>query len=254
MKWIIQENLYVEDNHYKLISFLNKMNIPYIIITVKNNKIICNDKIDNSEPIFICGTYSLNKLSKKLNWNPGCIDENINTGFNFDTYKEHCLNYNCVKIKVKFITDKILPIQFFSRPFEDSKMFNGKVFNSIEFINMLGLINRKYLNEFVIISSIVYDIVSEYRFFIVGGKIITYSQYKMNNIFHANKLVDNRIIEFAESMIKLGIPNNAFVMDICELRNGDLKVVETNTINSSGFYDIEIDKLVMSIEDEFNKF
>ena len=59
------------------------------------------------------------------------------------------------------------------------------------------------------------------------------------------------IIDFINDMIKIYEPAEAFVIDVCLLLNGEMKIVEINCFNSSGFYDADIQKIVMSIEDNF---
>ena len=52
-------------------------------------------------------------------------------------------------------------------------------------------------------------------------------------------------------MVDLFQLNGAFVIDICDTDKG-WKIVECNCINCAGFYDVDIQKMLMAIEDHFN--
>lgn len=51
---------------------------------------------------------------------------------------------------------------------------------------------------------------------------------------------------FAEDLAMSGSPARAFVMDVAH-SGGALKVLEINGINSSGFYEADVDGLVASL-------
>ena len=44
---------------------------------------------------------------------------------------------------------------------------------------------------------------------------------------------------------------DAFVIDVCRTKDG-LKIVECNCINCSGFYNIDEQKLIVSLEENFS--
>lgn len=92
---------------------------------------------------------------------------------------------------------------------------------------------------------------AEWRFFVVGGKIVDGSKY------HAEELkldiqtgYEPEAKTFAEKMIEKYHPlRNTFVIDIAKMRNGDYKVVEVNCLNSSGFYKNDIKKLLSALKE-----
>ena len=54
-------------------------------------------------------------------------------------------------------------------------------------------------------------------------------------------------ILFAEEMANIYQVAEAFVMDICLTTEG-WKIVEINCVNSAGFYQADVEKLVMALE------
>lgn len=91
----------------------------------------------------------------------------------------------------------------------------------------------------------------EIRLWIVGGKVITGSYYRLGDRFHLNEQIEDDAIDFANKVISKGEMADAWVLDIC-MSNDEWKIVETGCINHAGFYKSNIGKTVMAIEDLFN--
>ena len=96
--------------------------------------------------------------------------------------------------------------------------------------------------------------------FVVKGKVVTSSQYKSGTdvVGYSDDQTDERVTKFAQNMANLWhpvvlgepcvLPAKAYALDIAETPDG-LKVIEINTINSSGFYGADVQKIIMAIED-----
>jgi len=56
------------------------------------------------------------------------------------------------------------------------------------------------------------------------------------------------VLEFANQMVQIWQPDRGFVIDIARLSNDELKIVELNNLNSSGFYSCDVMKIVAAIE------
>lgn len=106
-------------------------------------------------------------------------------------------------------------------------------------------------------------ILKEFRFWVVGGQVITGSQYRLGNRTVYDPLVDRDAWEFAQYAVKMFQLADAFVIDIAmidvELESGwglgvdpRYKIVEAGCINSAGFYRADLQKLVMALEDFYN--
>jgi hypothetical protein len=79
------------------------------------------------------------------------------------------------------------------------------------------------------------------------------SQYKIGTrVNYVNMDRNEEAYIFARNMAKLYSPARAFVLDIC-LHDDDYKVVEINCMNCSGFYDLDMSKLIQSLENAFGK-
>lgn len=105
-------------------------------------------------------------------------------------------------------------------------------------------------HEDVIIAA-VKKINKEHRFFIVDGKIATASLYKINGSISTSDVIDEGAKIFVENMIKkFDFPG--FVIDVATIGN-EYKIVELNCLNASGFYEINLYKLIDSVERYYSK-
>ncbi len=108
------------------------------------------------------------------------------------------------------------------------------------------------------------EIYSETRTWVVRGKVVTASGYKIGTLkrYSPPEAVDRRIVEFAEYCAKIWSPNEAYVMDVAEVAESaqpfghnylgehrDLKIVEVNCLNSAGWYRADMNRLVQALAD-----
>lgn len=258
MHWIIQKNLYIEDNHIDILNFLSRMEIPFT--EIEFNSINIDIPLEarmfpfvNPEGlVMLCGSVNLADATTHLNWIPGSF---FNDNHDYRVWEKHygkfLLNYDA--IICKFGEVKQNWNNFFIRPCSDTKSFNGKCINWGDFIDWrrrvieLDETKTSLDADTVVMYSPIKEIYREARFFVVDKKIITQSTYKIANKMHIVSEVPPTMIEFAEQMINIWQPARAFVMDIA-LTNVSNKIVEINCINMSGFYDCDIHKIVMAID------
>lgn len=86
----------------------------------------------------------------------------------------------------------------------------------------------------------------EWRFFIVGGKLITGSLYKWERMLRTNEPISKQTWQAALYMANK-TPAVNIVMDIAEVRNKGYFLLEYNSIHSSGFYRSDISKIAEAI-------
>lgn len=91
----------------------------------------------------------------------------------------------------------------------------------------------------------------EWRFFLVGGEVITGSTYRKDGYRCINHPVSAEAWEAATRAAKEWLPSPNIVMDMARTRSGEYKVVEFNSLNSSGFYKADIAKVVTAVENVF---
>jgi len=261
MYYIVQENTFREQQYDFLIESLDRLELPYEIIKV----LPFIDTIEfktNRKDVFCFGAMKLARLSQNQNWKPGSImtpNHDFMVYKNF--YKENLLNYDSKIFKIG--DDFKWNGDFFVRPTKDTKVFTGKPYSMEEWIierdRLLFEMTKNKEQGFTSVLtedteiqvSSLKNISKEFRFWIVGGEIITASLYRMGWFINYSDVIDDGATEYCKEMIKIFQLADAFVMDIC-LTDDGWKIIECGCINCAGFYKSNIPKLLMSLEDYFN--
>jgi hypothetical protein len=254
MYWIIEKRIHDEPFYENLLSFLERLDIPYELVDcVPFSKEIIPDPTPTGQKVMVLGSYDLVHATGKRDWTPGAFTNN-----NYDyrvwskKWKDYCLNCDG---KVYPFND--VPIQcnpFFIRPTEDVKHFTGKVMDWEEFLKFKTKVidpNDTYysmpLDTSVVITKPA-RIDEEYRFIIVDQKVITGSLYKQGTTGIYQECTDPELYEFAQKMADIWCPSRAFVLDIAK-SSGELYVLEMGCVNAAGLYHCDVQKIVMALED-----
>jgi len=248
---IIQENLFREKHYNDLIKIIQRAELPHEIVKLDSNteQIVYNTKEKN---VMLWGSVKIARLGEKYNWFPSSfLNKNHDYMVYSDKYKHHLFNFDSKLIDVNYKGD--LPNKFFARPTNDNKLFTGKVFERDTFQELLQSVKgKKRANVPLIQISTIKNIQSEARFWVIKGKVITGSYYKRGGQYYINEITDcEEIWQFAQKMVNIYELAEAFVIDIC-MSNGKYKIMECGCINSAGFYDSNIGKIVNELEKEFN--
>jgi hypothetical protein len=147
----------------------------------------------------------------------------------------------------------------FIRPINDSKVFAGRVIDEVEFADWQKKVcvleeddGSSLTKDTLIQVGRLMQIYAEYRFWVVGGEIVCASLYKRGDRVVYSDTVDQFYFDYVREMIDKWRPHDAFCIDVCNTHLGP-KIVEINTINSSGFYACNIPKLVAALESNFGK-
>ncbi len=263
MHWVLQNNLFNEEAYQILCDTLVRFDLPYSI-----HKVVPFVGWMEPEPDFdtknvICmGSYSMRHQAKKHGWNPGVFDlELFHFGVQLEHWGDHMLN---AQAKVMPFRDVEIEQRAFIRPIEDSKSFAGKVYDHYEFHEWkpqalkLRAKGRTLKGSTLVQVCPLREIYGEYRFWVVKGEIVCASLYKEGSRVVYRDDVPEAYFEFVRAMIDIWQPHEAFVIDVASVPDdGDgwrgIKIVEINTLNAAGFYACNIQKLVMSLEDNFNE-
>lgn len=263
MHWIIQEG-FNDQGWLKLLETVERFGIPHSIHKVVpfEGRLIPEPQIDHKNVICV-GSYSMRHAAKEYGWYPGVFDVGDT---DFTIQKSHwgseMLNFDS---EIKKFRDIFLTQPTFIRPINDSKAFNGGVYQPEEWNDWVKKADS--LADIDCQVSSVKEIWAEYRFFVVGEDIVTGSQYKRGGETYFSADIDRHIWAYALGVAGSDFclfpsgnfdgkpkwrPAPAFTLDICETSDG-MKIVEINTINSSGFYMADVPKLVFALESKFNE-
>lgn len=253
MHWIIQNNLYREGAYTRLIEVLHRENYTFSMHKIVPFAGQIEPDINPEGPVICIGSYGMKRVSQKKGWTPGVFDlEPITFEMLKEKWGKHLLNYDSV---ISTFSDA-MPKDgiFFIKPATDIKYFAGMVTTADQLIAWQKGIATKGMSDdgtglchdtLVTVASSK-NIYREARFFVVDGKIATFSTYKVGNRVIHDPHVDDYIIDYAQARINEYQPHRAFVIDICVTLEG-CKIIEINTLNFSGFYASDMDKLVYAL-------
>ena len=259
MFWIVQENMHREDGFVSLVEGLQRLDIPHQIVKV----VPFSDELPDDEqtipplapegPVMVCGSTTLAKIAARRGWSPGSF---LNDQHDYRAWLSH-YGDNLLNAEARVCRfGDVEPIwsPFFIRPCEDSKTFAGQVTDWDDFQewqHKVIALRETYTSldaNTMVTYSPVRQIFNEVRFFVVDGKIVGKSLYKLGSRVTYSDIVDDDAVAFAQSMIDRWQPARAFVIDTALTDEGH-KVVEINCINSAGFYAIDVMSFIIAIEE-----
>jgi hypothetical protein len=147
---------------------------------------------------------------------------------------------------------------FFIRPVIDDKSFAGMILTKEELKVWLEQLKDTIIDINtcrVMVAPLKYPH-KEYRLCMVNNEYVTGSKYRENMELNKGKEIPENIIKFAENFIKNSNLPKACIVDVAT--NGDdIGIIEVNSINNSGFYDLDkykyIEKLALSLEQMYDK-
>jgi hypothetical protein len=251
LTWIIQSN--VSSEHDKWFDALQRTGSVYKPIKVIPFSDDLED-IEVSTPYAIAhGTTSLMKNSHKKPWNPGIFfnPENFKPSVWREKYGTHFVNYAGTMSKLKDVHFLPFAELMFLRPDGDFKDFSGSLVSKdglkkfIDEVNIGGCMFDENLEVYLAPLS---DIVHEWRTFVIDGKVVAASKYKLRTMLDKKSGAPQEVFDFAAKMVELWNPEKAYVMDICQLSNGEYKFLELNCFNASGVYLAPIDPIILAVE------
>lgn len=252
MKWVIQDNLFNEDGHTRLVTSLDRLEQDYTIVKVIPfaHELLPDIDFPPDERVLVMGSDSLVKASQRKGWWPGAF-----TNDNFDhrewtkAHGAELLNYDA---KVMRFGDVIPPKSgesFFIRPAIDFKIFAGTVITAENFLTWQerAIAYGDTLNaDTEVVVAPYKDILQEFRFFVVDRKIVASSSYKIGDRVTSSINVDRDVEWYATGLMHTWHPAYAYVMDIARVPNG-FKLIEYNCINMSGFYACQTNDIVAAL-------
>lgn len=241
MKWLIKPTLLESGKIKSIMNMLDAADIQYDIVHTLNGVMYNSNKeeykFDKAIQNFVCGSYQLAKAVDKIQPS-ACF---LLDDFSFKDWYKIFGAENMLNSSAQFAYPKDIvwtSEEMFVRPLHDTKSFNGGIYNA----------NNIPVDVECMVAPL-QEIQKEFRFFVLDGKIIGSSQYKMNGQLFASSLVDEDAKVFAQEMIeKFDFPG--YVIDIA-VTNGKCSIVELNCFNASGFYEIDLFKFISSVIDYY---
>lgn len=251
--WIIQEDLFQENGRVVLIDILEKMEIPHKVVKVVPFSHELIPEVTETGNIIVNGSVLLSKIARNRGWYPGGF---LNDNFNYQAWYPHLKNYllnrDATFTSVSDANPDPTWNDIFVRPVLDNKSFNGQVMTKQEFaawkVDVLDGGNSQVFPDTEIMYAAPKKVGQEHRHFIVDGKVVTSSRYKLNGRANQAPGADECVVNFATHMASIYCPSKAFVLDTY-ITGDEIGIVELGCACNAGFYKADVQKLVMALED-----
>lgn len=254
MHWVLQTGFHAEAGWSALLAALERFGIAYSAHAVVPRIGELVPPVDIGHCNAICvGSYSMRHAAARHGWSPGVFDL-IHQDFEQQRthWGRHMLNFDS---RIQALRDaQFEGDRVFVRPVADTKHFTGKVFARDDFAQWRDAIcavdavhGTSLRPETLVQLNAPLSIHVEYRFWVVAGEITTCSMYRRGGQVHYAGDVDHRLSAFVEARIAEWMPHDSFVIDVCDTPEG-IRIVEINTLNSSGFYAADVQRLVLALQ------
>lgn len=270
MHWVVQENICNEAGYVDLIRELERQAIPHSV-----HKVVpfSGELIPEAHPyndrVWCMGSLSMRNVAEKNKWFPGVV--------NLDLYdqermiidwKHNVLNADARICTIQDIYNDQFPLYLkenFVRPVDDSKFIKGSVMSAEELhtwaadIIEMGPSNGATVTaKSRIVVARTKPIAREARFWVVKGRVVTWSLYKLGNtVLYSRNLVEGSMANYADFVAhenwKRGCPVQTYCLDIAQMMDGGYRIIEMNNLNSSGLYDANVGVLVDAIQSRYTK-
>jgi hypothetical protein len=266
MHHIVQANLFNEFGFKTLIDALDANGCPYTVVKVVPFAHTLEPEVEfgPDDKVFVWGSLTLDGIAKERGWNPGCLqNENFDMRILKDRFGAFFLNSDatfCTFAEMSF--DKPM----FCRPVHDTKTFSGTVLTPEELQGwkeaVIEVSNTGYSSlrpETPVMFASPKPIDFEARFFVVDGKVITGSVYRSFGQLLYQRIENDGLFRPMLEWIQRhhGIDTRClftpypiapgYAIDVAQV-GGEYKVIEVNTLNSSGFYDCDMNAVVRALE------
>lgn len=124
----------------------------------------------------------------------------------------------------------------FIRPERGDKLFTGQVVEKEKFDTKFKLLPPIDTKILVLVAEPV-NIKYEWRFVVVESKVVTGSQYRKEGLAIQSEYYPQEALNLANEIAKINITtDSAWIIDICQLDNGDFKLMEVGCFSCAGLY------------------
>jgi hypothetical protein len=135
------------------------------------------------------------------------------------------------------VADLVGNKRVFARPDEDSKAFDGGLFDSQSMAETIThAMSRNLIQpDSLVVMADPVPVEAEWRTFVVGTRVVAASSYRKDGIGDLNLHVPYAVVDLAFEASALWTPAEVFCLDIAQ-SEGRYKIVEANCFNAARFY------------------
>lgn len=251
VQWVVQSNLNQQDV-LRIENACRENNVMFTPIYVIPFSTELPD-FDKSIPAIYYGSTTMGHL---VRGEKGFfMNDNFTVKVLSENYGDLLLNYAGHVYVIEYLMQLMSlwePDYHFIRPIDDSKSFAGQLIHTYEIQDWFAKLQQSDSTELTMSSEVLVarprKIETEWRLWIVLGKVIAASQYRRNDILIKKEGCPTGVKDFAELVCRLWTPHDVFCMDVCVLPEVDEpRIVECGCFNSCGFYAADVNEIVKQV-------
>lgn len=262
MHWIVNADVHGEPAYARLVAELIEQGREHTIVRkapMADYLLSVEDDLDENGhnrpleiapegPVFATGTTALASISRRSGWTPGFIEAPSQTEC-IAAWGAHMLNHDAAIAPLSEMQPEME--EFFIRPVEDLKSFPGTVLTLGEYGPWRRAMTsargaNKVPAETPVMVGQLRRIDAEYRCVCVNGRVVAQSRYRLKGRLSLSKVVEKDVLEYLEARLEEWNPRPAVTIDVARTPEG-LRIIETNSVSSSGFYAIDMAEFVRAI-------
>lgn len=251
MQWLIQCTGIPDTNSRPLLDAVKARGLPYRAIGIIpfSHELTGMEEVDSSLPTMFYGSTQLLELAPKQ-FKPGMFyDPKWFDPRHWVDKRDDLVNKSMLQISVSTLRKNWVDEVTFVKSIKP-KLLTGQVLEpEKEDWDRWVLEHADLDGDEQLLLSPWHKIDREWRFFIIEGKIITGSSYKRDGCLIIRDPLILEVWTAANRALEQWIPFQNIVMDLALMRDGTYKVVEFNALNSSGWYNSDVGKVVDKISE-----
>lgn len=276
MKWGIQSTLISETDQRALLEEIKKQGLDWFEVPMMPfAEGLPEMDVSKDDIVVFYGSCSLCRLAHEAGYKPGVFFDptTFNYRWSLENNGDKMLNYGSRFAKIRDLRYETFPEIAFIRPNNDHKAFAGELITRDEFLTWQGRLSMHGLDEYSDLEVVIgrpKNILQEYRAFVINNTVVDVTRYVDDTATGAyrqrgkvqisridNEPIKERIEEYIKNIVT---PHEAVVVDVAivdesSLLEGedDMKIIEFNTLNGSGFYDHDLGKIVKAVTEYVNE-
>jgi len=261
--WYVQKDVFGEEEETRLKETLDKLNIGRcdcdgLRIEGANSK-----PGRNRRPVFRGALEFVTSMSSVFDaGHPGVTPPRYRCSIYYDPWLPAMLNHDYFLVPWSSLEkhgndyfETMACDKLFIRPNSGYKIFTGnyitKKWLSKDLEVIKGLPGNNAEEDTLVLVAPYQEIKSEFRCMMHRSKMVSYSYYSGEEMFGEN--LEGRLTRYVESAAYNAnyFPDTYYTIDVAVLSNGELSIIELNSLFSAGWYDADYEKIVRHIRENF---
>jgi hypothetical protein len=142
---------------------------------------------------------------------------------------------------------------FFVRPALDQKAFSGHVALNGDLSGIFRTRKAQFREQpidlLLAVSPVVFGIHAEYRFVVLHHQVRLGSRYRLDGQLSLEALVEPHAWAAAQALAEGWMPASFIMMDVAVFSDGSARIIEFNSVHSSGIYHIRGEDFACLVEE-----